>query len=369
MKSQPGVPEPSQALVSTTNTDEPASTLRRTAARLLHSAAKPRARSQSPTLVNVDVEGDPLLAFASEDAPGAVVRLPSLPADGRPEVSGVALRTSAAIVVVVGLAVFGALYIVGWVGANGVKFGTLAVETEPPGADVIVDGQRHGFTPLEMSLPPGAHTVVVRHGAEERRLPLMLAAGAEVVHHVEFSTVKPTPLVGGISVVTDPPGARVLIDGDVRGESPITLNDLQAADYKVSVTSEAGAANRTVAVRSGETVSVVFSLPRAPRPAGKQTSAIVSQALGYQDIPTVDVAGKIAKIQVDAPNAAVNVNARPWADVFIDGENVGQTPIGNLSLPIGTHEVVFRHPELGERRQTVTVTATGPNRVVVDLTK
>ena len=169
--------------------------------------------------------------------------------------------------------------------------------------------------------------------------------------------------------MTDPPGARVLIDGDARGESPITLNDLQAAEYKVSVSSEAGAADRTVAVRGGETVSVVFSLPRAPRPADKQTSAILSQALGRQHIPTVDVAGPTAKIQVDAPTAAVSVNARPWADVFIDGENVGQTPIGNLSLPIGTHEVVFRHPELGEHRQTVTVTATGPNRVAIDLTK
>jgi hypothetical protein len=55
--------------------------------------------------------------------------------------------------------------------------------------------------------------------------------------------------------------------------------------------------------------------------------------------------------------------------VFIDGKNVGQTPIGNLSLAIGTYEMTFRHPELGERRQTVTVTATGTNRVGVDLTK
>lgn len=368
MKSQPAVPERSQAPVSTTNPDEPSPALGRTAAWLLHSAAKPRTRSQSPTVVNLDVEGDPLLAFKSEDASGPIVRLLRLHANVRPEVRAVALRTSAAIVVVVGLAVFGALYREGWVGPSGVEFGTFTVETEPAGADVIVDGQRRGLTPLEISLRPGAHTVVVRHGAEERRLSLMLAAGAAVVHHVEFSTAQPAPLVGGITVVTEPPGARVLIDGDARGESPITLNDLQAAEYKVSVSSEAGAASRTVAVRAGETVSVVFLLPRAPRPAGKQTNAIVSQALKRQDT-SGEVAGKIAKIQVDAPTAAVNVNARPWADVFIDGKNVGQTPIGNLSLPIGTHEVVFRHPELGERRQTVTVTATGPNRIAVDLTK
>ena len=50
------------------------------------------------------------------------------------------------------------------------------------------------------------------------------------------------------------------------------------------------------------------------------------------------------------------VNALPWAEVSIDGERVGETPIGSVQVPIGTHEVVFRHPDLGERRTTATVT-------------
>ena len=331
------------------------------------------------------------------------VRVSKLPARAKPAVRGVALLASAAIVIIVGVAVFGTLYRGGGIGASADEFGTFTVETEPAGADVIIDGQSRGSTPLKVSLPPGPHTAVVRHGTEERRVPLMLAAGAVVVHHVEFSTVKPAPIVGGISVVTDPPGARVLIDGHPYGASPITLNDLPAASYKVSVSSETGAADRTVAVQAGETVSVVFSLPKVSgplagwaavsspfdvqvledsnvvgtgrsskimMPAGKHTFTIVNQALGYQDTRTVDVAaGKIASIQVDPPKVVVNVNARPWADVSIDGKNVGQTPIGNLSLAIGTYEVIFRHPEFGERRQTITVTVKGTNRVAVDMTK
>jgi hypothetical protein len=65
----------------------------------------------------------------------------------------------------------------------------------------------------------------------------------------------------------------------------------------------------------------------------------------------------------------VSVNARPWADVIIDGKDVGQTPIANLRLPIGTHQAIFRNPEFGERRQSIVVTAKGPNRFAVDLTK
>ena len=65
----------------------------------------------------------------------------------------------------------------------------------------------------------------------------------------------------------------------------------------------------------------------------------------------------------------LSANARPWADVLIDGISVGQTPIANLAVPIGTHQVVFRHPQLGERRESVVVGVKGPNRIAVDLTK
>jgi hypothetical protein len=48
---------------------------------------------------------------------------------------------------------------------------------------------------------------------------------------------------------------------------------------------------------------------------------------------------------------------------------MGQTPLGNLSVTIGNHEVVWRHPQLGERHQTVKVTAGAPVRAGMDLTK
>ena len=51
------------------------------------------------------------------------------------------------------------------------------------------------------------------------------------------------------------------------------------------------------------------------------------------------------------------------------GDRVGETPIGNVSVPIGPHEIVFRHPELGELRHAATVTMNGPARVSVDLRK
>jgi serine/threonine-protein kinase len=205
-----------------------------------------------------------------------------------------------------------------------------------------------------------------------------------------------------LSVITEPPGARVVIDGEARGVSPVTVGDLTVATHTVTVTGPSGSAERMVTTEAGTTMSVVFSLPKASSldagwltvaasfevtvlertevvgtsaasrimiPAGRHELDLVNETLGYQDHRRVDIgSAKTAVIRVDA-RAPLSANARPWADVTIDGSPVGQTPIANLSLSLGTHQVVFRHPDLGERRQSVVVTARGPNRVAVDMAR
>src|SRR5262249_48814217 len=105
-------------------------------------------------------------------------------------------------------------------------------------------------------------------------------------------------------------------------------------------------------------------------PAGRHDFRLVNLGIGYEETRRVEVAaGKLAAVKVEPPKATLSANAKPWADVIIDGTSVGQTPLANLSLPVGTHQVVFRHPQLGERRQTVIVTAKGPNRISADMTK
>jgi hypothetical protein len=63
----------------------------------------------------------------------------------------------------------------------------------------------------------------------------------------------------------------------------------------------------------------------------------------------------------------VNINATPWAEVLVDGQRVGETPLGNVQLTVGSHEVKFRHPQLGEQVRTVLVTTGAPGRLSVDM--
>jgi PEGA domain len=271
----------------------------------------------------------------------------------------------------------------------------VALDTRPSGAEVLIDEELRGLTPLALSLKPGHYIVTIRRGSEERRVPLDVTAGADVTEYLEFPVAATR-----LSVITEPPGARVTIDGEARGVSPITVGDLTVAKHTVVVIGASGPAERIVTTEAGTTMSVVFALPKASSlevgwlavsapfevtvlertdvvgtsassrimiPAGRHELDLVNESLGYQDHRRVEVgSGKTASIRVDA-RAPLSANARPWADVLIDGTPVGQTPIANVLLPLGTHKVVFRHPELGEKRQDVVVTARGPNRVAVDL--
>ena len=67
--------------------------------------------------------------------------------------------------------------------------------------------------------------------------------------------------------------------------------------------------------------------------------------------------------------SAISVNALPWAEVWVDGAKVGETPIGNFPIAVGTHDLVFKHPDFGERHESVIVTLTKPARISVDLRK
>jgi hypothetical protein len=102
--------------------------------------------------------------------------------------------------------------------------------------------------------------------------------------------------------------------------------------------------------------------------AGRREFDFVNSVIGYRVRREVDVkAGQITAVSVTIPNGRLNVNATPWASVWIDGTAYGETPLGNLSIVPGEHEIVFRHPQLGERRERTLVRPDAPARVAVNL--
>jgi len=104
--------------------------------------------------------------------------------------------------------------------------------------------------------------------------------------------------------------------------------------------------------------------------AGRHDVEIVNETLGYRVARTLQVTpGNTAVVKLEWPKGSLALNALPWAEVWLNGDRLGETPIGNMQVPIGAHRVVFRHPELGEQIHNITVTLNAPARVSADMRK
>jgi CRISPR/Cas system-associated exonuclease Cas4 (RecB family) len=289
-------------------------------------------------------------------------------------------------------------------GSTSQATGALTVATNPSGISVILDGKPSGVTPLSVDVPAGDHVIELVAGSERRRIPLNIAAGSRVSQFLEFP--RAAPALGELQIRTDPAQASVTVDGRLVGRSPVSVADLTPGTHTVVLTHESGSLTQQVLIENGKITSLVvpiagsaskatastaagwisISAPtdvqvfedqrllgtsridRIMLPVGRHELEVVNDSLGYRQRRIVQVAaGQVVSVKLDWPQGSLAVNAIPWADVFVDGKGVGETPIGSLALPIGTHEVIFRHPELGERRASVTVLAGQPAKVGVDL--
>jgi hypothetical protein len=276
--------------------------------------------------------------------------------------------------------------------------GAAHVESNPSGIEVWVNGVERGRTPVTLSLEPGAHILELRGRGVPRVLPITVTPGARSSHYFELPEMQ---IVGALQVHSDPPGARVLVDGTLHGVAPLTIQGLEAGAHTVLLQSDLGSVRQEVTIEPGMTASLVVPLKAAAVPAtgwialeapielqvfeegrllgtsaadrisvraGRRELEIVNEAIGYRASRTVQVAaGRVATVAVELPSGTLHLNALPWAEVWIDGKRIGETPLGNVTVPAGPHEVIFRHPQLGEKRQALTVRVDRPANVSVDL--
>jgi PEGA domain-containing protein len=212
--------------------------------------------------------------------------------------------------------------------AAGTAQGRLEITSDPPGARVSIDGVRRGVTPLGVAVAVGSHTVLVSDGTTTATRTLSVAAG-------------------GTSTMVATLGAASGAAGWLTINVPIEMQ-----------------------IFEGESLLGSTSAARLMLPVGPHELLLVNKDAGFQTKVTVEVQpGKVANTTVAVPNGSLSVNALPWANVWLDGRSLGTTPIANLDVPLGTHEVIWRHPQFGERRQTVVVTTKAPVRLVMDLRK
>jgi PEGA domain len=200
----------------------------------------------------------------------------------------------------------------------------VTIDSQQPGDEIVVDGREVGVTPMTLALKSDVRSIRVRSRA---------IADAPVV-------------------------AAPIVDRPVDIAAASALNQAAARERRGGL--------RVSSPMEGDRVLGSSSDGPVVASAGKHELDFVNTEFGYQSRQVVEIkAGQIVPMKISPPDGRVSINASPWASVSIDGNSAGETPIGNVALPIGEHQITFRHPQLGERTQKVIVKANASTRVSV----
>ncbi len=185
--------------------------------------------------------------------------------------------------------------------------GSVAVKTTPPGLLIYVDGKSSGKnTPATIAgLTTGAHAFALKRadGSLVHRFRMDLAEGA--TETVEVDANKLPPL---LDVISAPEGAEVKVNGQLKGDTPVTVAGLRPGRARVEVRKEGCEVYKSRVKLAAATVE------------------------------TLNVQLK-CKAEVVEGFGKLNITATKVCDVLLDGQKIGRTPAIGLKVAAGNHQL------------------------------
>ena len=280
--------------------------------------------------------------------------------------------------------------------------GTLIV-TSDAGGDVYVDGVRKDVAPTSLMLPAGEHVVEVRKdGAPAWRQTATVASGQETKVAATFGAAKVT---GSLRIVASEIDTEVYIDGEDKGRSPVNATDLSPGEHIVEGRKvRFKAVQDTVRVKAGESTVVQLKMELAPldRPHGslKVQSPVPNAEVfvdgaslgrspvdrndldpgkhsvlvhkdGYTDYKRDVILIENQPITLVADLSATGsirvLSAPEGAEVRIDGELIGKTPIQRDGHAVGSHVLEVDLKGFFMAKQTIKIEGGRENLFSFDL--
>ncbi len=135
------------------------------------------------------------------------------------------------------------------------------VDTDPPGAEIWLDGEKAGLSPLELTaLSTGEHIIRM---TKELYSPVEKAFEVDEGKEPEDLFLRLSPSKTSLFLETNPAAATVLIDGEKIGTSPLESVYIEPGLHEIRV-EKAGfrAWSQTVEARTGESLNLVVRLRR-----------------------------------------------------------------------------------------------------------
>ena len=270
--------------------------------------------------------------------------------------------------------------------------GTLLV-TSDAGGDVYVDGQRRDAAPAIITgVSAGDHVIEVRkEGLAPWRQTVTVPPGQQAKVAAVFGAAASGN--ASLRIISNEPDVQVFVDGEDKGKAPLTINNLKAGEHIVNARKiRFKAIEQTVHVAAGENAIVSLRMeiapPDRPHAALKVQSTVPNaevfvdgSSLGRAPVDRNDLdPGKhyisvhkdgftdfkreiilvenqpVTLVADLSATGAVRVLSTPeGADVRIDGELVGKTPVQRDSVGAGDHVIELRSKGYFDHKETIKV--------------
>ncbi len=246
-----------------------------------------------------------------------------------------------------------------WLGYNQFKpiYGYVNVDSNPRGAAIKLDDQPTSqSTPATVGpLKTGEHKITIElKGYESASTSLNLSNADTLSKILELVALKPP--TGNLSVKSQPAGAKIVINNNaVEQTTPAEFTNLAVGKYRIVVEKEGYVgAQQIIDLTEGETAKVDLMLEPvvakvtqstqtqklAPKPEAKSEST--AETPGNEPPKTE----QMATLTVTAIVLENGMETPGIAEIYIDGQKVGQTPLTNYQLKSGAHTVngrMFNH--------------------------
>lgn len=207
-------------------------------------------------------------------------------------------------------------------------FATTIITSTPSGAEVLINGSNVGKTPCTLNnIPEGkAQIKIVLDGHDEFNEEVTLVAGQE---HTINADLNARP--ANLKIVTIPEGARIYIDNQYRGITPLELNSFNAGSYRVRAELNGyELMARTIEIKPSENRTEEFRL----KPNSGAISVVTVPAL--------------VSIKIDGKEFA---KTEPAAE----SDQLSKETIVNL-IPEGEHEITFSRAGYADVKITKNIT-------------
>ncbi len=220
----------------------------------------------------------------------------------------------------------------------------IAVDAQPAGARVRVDGAEVGTTPVTVEVVPNVeHEVEISAPGHEPRVEKVTLTAGDMRGIMAMLA----PQKATLALTSIPAGATITIDDREVGVTPIELAVDPDRAHALTALLERGKdryrASREVAGKPGERVALVLRLEKQrgvePCPAGSTrvgSRCVAPTAAAPQ--PTPPESGK----------GFLTVKTTPWAKISIDGQPWGSTPVAKVPLSAGAHTVRLVNEDAGK---------------------